>query len=462
LLNRSVRSGKELRAIDVTGRLVRMWNGARLVRVVPLIFVAALIGCGGGGGGGAVPPPPPITPNSIVLHLDRNTVPVGTAATLTLTALAYDGTGTPITTGNFATPVTVAFDDTSGDVTLDKTTLSGPTDAIAVHYSGKLLRSIVTFSISARHDPGIVTLIADPWTRIGPTTYPAIYDLAPGPDGNMWFTECGVLAGATCKLGKITPAGALTEFPDVPYAKNLTAGPDGNVWFTEDTHNFIGRITPGGVVTQYPIPGFNNGGSVPITVGPDQKIWFGEGDRIGVLDPSTGSIVDYPLGGLFRPSSLVVGSDGNLWFTEVQQIGRITTTGAVSHFSVPFGATPPLVATPTGPLYFSLNGPLASISTTGAVNTSSLAQPGIGIVPARGLGPDGQIWGWGGYNNDPASFGAGGGAVRVSLSGTTIVYRAQLPIPFGSTVGVSHASYGPDGNLWFVNGQGFARFRLAY
>ena len=59
-------------------------------------------------------------------------------------------------------------------------------------------------------------------------TDPGIEALATGPDGNIWFTECGNLAGATCKLGKISPTtGAITEFADVRYASGLVAGPDG-------------------------------------------------------------------------------------------------------------------------------------------------------------------------------------------------------------------------------------------
>ena len=36
--------------------------------------------------------------------------------------------------------------------------------------------------------------------------------------------------------------------------QSITAGPDGNLWFTEDFGNKIGRITPAGVITEFPIP----------------------------------------------------------------------------------------------------------------------------------------------------------------------------------------------------------------
>jgi streptogramin lyase len=58
--------------------------------------------------------------------------------------------------------------------------------------------------------------------------------------------------GATAGLGPV-----VTEFP-VPTAGSgpeaITTGPDGNLWFTEAAGNRIGRITPAGVITEFPLP----------------------------------------------------------------------------------------------------------------------------------------------------------------------------------------------------------------
>ena len=53
-----------------------------------------------------------------------------------------------------------------------------------------------------------------------------------------------------------TPTGTLTEFsiPTVnsqPYG--ITAGPDGNLWFTESFHSKIGRISVAGAITEFPL-----------------------------------------------------------------------------------------------------------------------------------------------------------------------------------------------------------------
>jgi streptogramin lyase len=410
-------------------------------------------------------------PAAVVLQLDNTAPPVGTPATLQLTAKVYDLDGYQITSDPYLTPVTVSSDDTSGQVTLDKATLSNPADVITVHYSGKLVPKPITFSVSSpvqSYPPGSqATLAPNPFTTYGPIANPNVNAIASGPDGNIWFTECAI--NGPCKLGKITPSGTITEFADVPFANGLVAGPDGNVWFTEGNKNFLGRITPSGTVSQFAIPSGqpSNGDTVgPIVVGPDGNIWFAEGDRIGV-STTAGAITEYTIGGLFRPSSIVAGTDGALWFSEGQQIGRITTAGVVTQFPVDnsgFHSAGPLVFGPSNTMYFSASypgsGPIWSMTTGGVVNKTSLLPAGVSLYPVLGTGPDGNMWGGGG-TYDPYGYAQGGGIVRATFAGATTTYLTPGPPPFGSTVGISHGAFGPDGNLWFADGQGLARFRIA-
>ena len=207
--------------------------------------------------------------------------------------------------------------------------------------------------------------------------------IAPGP-GGMWFTE------TESRIGRITPEGKVTEFPISWPAWRIVAGPDGNLWFTSD--QFLSRMTPGGVVTNFSIAGRAWG----ITVGPDRNIWFTELQRnedaidgvlYGILGRATtgGEITetliepwaeDIALGadgnfwlpdwtetgydaivrvtpagtqtrfllpgglhgpGDVGPSALTLGSDGNIWFvlTRTAQVGRITTSGAITVFDLP-------------------------------------------------------------------------------------------------------------------------------
>jgi hypothetical protein len=87
-----------------------------------------------------------------------------------------------------------------------------------------------------------------------------------GPDGNLWFTEYsylrmnGMQQGGN-RIGRITPAGVITEFPlPTPYrrADGITRGPDGAMYFTESPNNFtsgvIGRIQAVPAVVAPPPP----------------------------------------------------------------------------------------------------------------------------------------------------------------------------------------------------------------
>lgn len=71
--------------------------------------------------------------------------------------------------------------------------------------------------------------------------------IIPGPDGNLWFT-----APFNNSIGRITPTGAITEFPlPLPaQLRDIVAGPDGNLWFTEFNDDRLSRITPEGIVTE--------------------------------------------------------------------------------------------------------------------------------------------------------------------------------------------------------------------
>jgi virginiamycin B lyase len=98
--------------------------------------------------------------------------------------------------------------------------------------------------------------------------------MAPGPDGNVWFTEA---SGTTHNLDRVTPAGTVTEFhiADTPESTNgVTTGADGDIWFTEtgNTEGDVWRMHPdgsliGAAITAHPFP-------VGIALGPDGNLWF--------------------------------------------------------------------------------------------------------------------------------------------------------------------------------------------
>jgi virginiamycin B lyase len=188
-----------------------------------------------------------------------------------------------------------------------------------------------------------------------------------GPDGALWFTEF-----TSKKIGRIpttaTPENLqLIEFA-APGPFGITTGPDGALWFTEGFGGKIGRITTTGVVTEFTIP-TENSGLGGITTGPDGALWFTESlsGKIGRIT-TDGKITEFALPNPnAQPWGITTGPDAALWFTEAScvrqpgsrcivgnKIGRITTTGFVTEFTIPSdGSGPHSITTgPDGALWF--------------------------------------------------------------------------------------------------------------
>ena len=56
------------------------------------------------------------------------------------------------------------------------------------------------------------------------------------------------------KIGRITPAGEITEFTGVDSPSSISAGPDGNIWISSAFAAEVARVTPGLDITIFPIP----------------------------------------------------------------------------------------------------------------------------------------------------------------------------------------------------------------
>ncbi|HXB05143.1 MAG TPA: hypothetical protein VNY77_09810 [Candidatus Angelobacter sp.] len=195
-----------------------------------------------------------------------------------------------------------------------------------------------------------------------------------GPDGNLWFTEFW-----TNRIGRMTPAGALTEFP-IPTSgsgpRGIVAGPDRNLWFVESSrfHPAIARITPAGVVTEFLVgQGPTDITPYSIAVGPDRNLWFTQEqgparqDSIGRITPA-GSVTTFALPAGSVANGLTGGPDGNVWFTDISgnAIGRMSLAGAVHLFQLPRRNAQPnaIVAGPQGRMWFTESASVASIGST--------------------------------------------------------------------------------------------------
>jgi virginiamycin B lyase len=101
----------------------------------------------------------------------------------------------------------------------------------------------------------------------------------------------------------------------------VAPGPDGNMWFTEYHGSRIGKITPDGVITEYPTP-TPNSGPISIHNGSDSEtMWFSEeyGNRIASVDVNDGTITEFEVP-RSQPNMVLAALEfdaaGNLWLQQ--------------------------------------------------------------------------------------------------------------------------------------------------
>jgi streptogramin lyase len=291
-------------------------------------------------------------------------------------------------------------------------------DRAAWRVSAYSLLSVVLLGVSGVAVPPAV---ADPVGQIAEfskslSTGVTPLGLAPGPDGQLWFTDPGKR-----EIGEIDPvtgASFGTSNGLIPGGdpERIVQGPDGNMWFTDDgAKGAIGKIAGGGIqagkITEFPIdPGDKPFG---ITVGPDRKLWFTYEHGVGNIDPATDKIREIPL---FpppsAPSEITLAADGDMWFTDPgsRTIDRI-------------------IVDPSGYTITPFSAGLNPGSSPGAITA----------------GTDGNVW----FTDD----GATGAIGRVTSTGGIVEFSDGLPTR-SSPIGIAA---GQDGNVWFTDEGSFAK-----
>jgi streptogramin lyase len=170
------------------------------------------------------------------------------------------------------------------------------------------------------------------------------------------------------------------------------------------------------------------------------------------------------------PGSLTVGPDGNMYFTDAEDIGRITPAGVITNFisgqnatstpvdsivagpdgnlwfcedGVGVSGTPPssIVAGPAGELWFLIDGttaPIGRITTAGAITEITSGLNSMSEPNALTAGPDGNLW-----FTDPDN-GATPAVGMLTPIGTSVQEFAT-----GTGTMPNDITAGPDGNVWF-------------
>jgi virginiamycin B lyase len=244
-----------------------------------------------------------------------------------------------------------------------------------------------------------------------PVALGSMSSITTGPDGNLWLLDFNPPG----RVGRVTPAGVVTEVATggvtagftAGNVQNIIVGPDDNLWFTRPfVDNGVGRITTGGVVTQFDAPD----GTQPrdIALASDGNMYVTSDDAAGTIlrVTSAGVITAVATGGVTAgftagrfPSDITVGPDGNLWFLIQGGVARMTLAGAVTEFDTPT-ADPFLedITSGCGSLWVTQGEEDSSSSailrvTTGGVFTSFTTGLPAGSSPdGITFGPDDDVW----------------------------------------------------------------------
>ena len=262
-----------------------------------------------------------------------------------------------------------------------------------------------------------------------------------GSDGNRWFVEGNndsVLQSPA--IGRITPAGDITEFPvncSFCSLSDIVQGPDGILYFSSNDP-ILGRITTSGVFLE-PIPmpnsaalagdlavhgddiwitDFNNDSlwrynitagqftQFPLQIQPSDvaidsagSAWFTApfNNSVNRLNPATGTVESFPVPDGLSPRQITIATDGQIWFTSrfvPQGVGRLNpTTGVVTTFPTPNNPGPEgIAASPDGSIWFTqtTKGNIANIDNSGVITETKTVKGSepFGITVA----PNGDPW----------------------------------------------------------------------
>ncbi|TAM61323.1 hypothetical protein EPN52_03060 [bacterium] len=97
-------------------------------------------------------------------------------------------------------------------------------------------------------------------------------------DGNLYFTEDASSTSIQDKVGRITPAGVITEIGTLApqsYPNEIRIGKDGNAYFTEYSSAKLGKVTIATGTVSESSPGLGPTANSAIAAGPDGRLWIG-------------------------------------------------------------------------------------------------------------------------------------------------------------------------------------------
>jgi virginiamycin B lyase len=301
--------------------------------------------------------------------------------------------------------------------------------------------------------------------------------LAPGPDGNVWFTyDRDFNSPRGSAIGRISSRGKASLFRS-GFRKgselgDIVLGPDGNLWFTDHGKQpAIGRITPQGEIAILVTGLTPDSKPGSIVAGPDGNLWFvdaGKTPAIGRITPG-GAITEFSAGlnPESEPGEIIAGADGNLWFNNrstTAAIGRITPQGVITEFGpgpvAGGGAEVGPVLGLDGNVWFAIGSykslGIGRITPSGAITGFGGISPQTRSLGPFAAGPDGNVWftarGLEEYDaqGNRVTSGYSTAIGRVTPDGKVTTFGECLHTGPQYT-GPNSIAAGPDGNVWFTN-----------
>jgi hypothetical protein len=276
--------------------------------------------------------------------------------------------------------------------------------------------------------------------------------LLQGFNGDVYYTDT-VYANFSnsVKLVKITDSGSSSSI-DI---SNQTSAPNdmvldssGDVWMLFGQN--IVKVSSSGTLTTLSIPNGISAGV--IAIGSDDNIWVGHVNesKISRFDQNGSNLVSFELPvssccssvGFYYSGDMVLGADGNLWFTNGSYFGRIKPDGSAI-----------LLPTDSGPISgkltrigddlwaFSNYTSVAKIATDGTITSVNLQCGGLRVARAS----DGYFWCSQGYY-----YGSAFGMVRSNSEGS-VKQQIALPVNPNQSSSINDFIGSTTGKMWYIS-----------
>jgi streptogramin lyase len=289
----------------------------------------------------------------------------------------------------------------------------------------------------------------------------APFGITSGSDGNLWFVEVNSAGIASINPTSHIISGYGYAATAADNANVIVPDSGGNLWFTQRSDNQVGELNPTtGITTEFTSPtdssrtlgiAVANGKIYYTEVGGPAVLFYTPGFKIGVVDPSSGTIQDFPTPTAYSdPYGIVYDPlGGDLWFTEAHadQIGRFDPrTNAMSEYSIPTANSNPqsIAVDPSGNVWF-VEANAARIGVLNPNNPGSIQEYDVAFTP-EGIVSDSSGNIWVSEAKDCCTF------YLDEYNGSNGTLVNQYAVPSGHRA--STLTLGPDGDIWFADSSG--------